>query len=75
MVLLCIKRGRGTQRSTNCYLKGSCYAVLFVGTAKHTATNANIKKTRASYYSDSTSDTDLLFRISEKSAFHNDRLR
>jgi hypothetical protein len=41
--------------------------------AKHTAKNANLKKTRASYYSGATADDELPFRISAKRAFHNGR--
>lgn len=41
--------------------------------AKHTAKNANLKKTRASYYSGATADAELPFRISAKRAFHNGR--
>jgi hypothetical protein len=41
--------------------------------AKHTAKNANFKKTRASYYSGATADAELPFRISAKRAFHNGR--
>ncbi len=67
------KKGEGDAKISQLLLDRQLLCCT-VGTAKHTATNANIKKTRASYYSDSTSDTDLLFRISEKSAFHNDRL-
>jgi hypothetical protein len=39
----------------------------------HTAKNANLKKTRASYYSGATADAELPFRISAKRAFHNGR--
>jgi hypothetical protein len=41
--------------------------------AKITAKNANLKKTRASYYSGATADAELPFRISAKRAFHNGR--
>jgi hypothetical protein len=41
--------------------------------AKHTAKNANLKKTRASYYSGATADAELPFRISAKRAFHSGR--
>jgi hypothetical protein len=41
--------------------------------AKHTAKNANLEKTRASYYSGATADAELPFRISAKRAFHNGR--
>jgi hypothetical protein len=40
---------------------------------KHTAKNANLKKTRASCYSGATADAELPFRISAKIAFHNGR--
>jgi hypothetical protein len=41
--------------------------------APKTAKNANLKKTRASYYSGATADAELPFRISAKRAFHNGR--
>jgi hypothetical protein len=57
----------------NLVLNAVSFACSSRAAAKHTAKNANLKKTRASYYSGATADAELPFRISAKRAFHNGR--
>jgi hypothetical protein len=54
-------------------LNAVSFACSSRATAKHTAKNVNLNKTRASYYSGSTADAELPFRISAKKAFRNGR--
>ena len=64
-------RNSRIKRST--FLVACSLGVSTRAAAKHTAKNANLKKTRASYYSGATADAELPFRISAKRAFHNGR--